>query len=271
MHGLVETPENLLKYSEDITQSDWSTTAGTVTSNAIAAPDGSLTADLFDKTVDEASELRQIITGTAVSTYYTFSVWLKKYTDDAVNISIYDNTSNNHIASKLCDLSSGEWERFSVGGITNGSDGNIKIFIHLWTGATNAYSWGAQLSKGAPIPYIKTEASVYAGPYVGIDFDPEYNLKTSGRKVETRQRVWDGSEKVYKWGEYEEFKMSVAYMPALDGKTITDWWTANTELLYIDIDTKVSSVHLVNKEQPVNQLTPPYTGLWKGKIELGTY
>ena len=106
----------------------------------------------------------------------------------------------------------------------------------------------------------------------GVDVEPEFDYKFSAKKVETRHRARDGSEYVYKWGQYEDIKLTVKYVSSSFQDTVNTWWSNNTDLLWMEEGgTVVSSVHLINKAQPIDQFVKPYTDLWKGKIELGGY
>ena len=92
-NGLVEdVPYNLFNYSEDFSNTYWGKTSGTITSNAITAPDGTPTADLFTKTVafNTVSNISRSLT-----TYYlgvvTISLYVKQNVGNIVGIRLASN------------------------------------------------------------------------------------------------------------------------------------------------------------------------------------
>lgn len=106
----------------------------------------------------------------------------------------------------------------------------------------------------------------------GITVNPEYNFKDSGKKIESRHRTRDGSEFVYKWGEFGRITMSIMYVNSSFKTIVNSWWSDNTDLLWMEEGgTDVTSVHLINSAKPIDQFIKPYDDTYKGKIELGTY
>jgi hypothetical protein len=65
---------------------------------------------------------------------------------------------------------------------------------------------------------------------------PEYNYKDSGKKMESRHRSRDGSEFIYKWGDYDLFDMEVQFVNQTFKTLVNDWWTNNDTLLWTDLD-----------------------------------
>lgn len=106
----------------------------------------------------------------------------------------------------------------------------------------------------------------------GLDVFPEYDFKDSGEKIETRLRTRDASEYVYKWSEYQKIKFSVAFVNSEFKSVVNSWWSSNTDLLWMEVGgTSVTSVHLVNKDKPIDRFQKPYTDLFGGTIELESY
>jgi hypothetical protein len=62
--------------------------------------------------------------------------------------------------------------------------------------------------------------------------DPEYDLKDSGSKVESRHRTRDGSEYVYKWGDFDTIEFSLTYLSVAIRTSINTWWADNEDLLF---------------------------------------
>lgn len=106
----------------------------------------------------------------------------------------------------------------------------------------------------------------------GIDVTPEFSLQDGGEKIETRHRARDGSEFVYKWGEFDTIKFDIRFVDSAFKSTVNDWWSTNQQLLWAELgNTDVTSVHITNKKKPIDKFQRPYTSLFNGKIELGTY
>ncbi len=163
--------KNLLNYSQDFDTGNWQRTAISLTANALAAPDGTLTADLLTATGSNAHLLRTAPLGAVA---YTFSVYAKRGNSDWFAMS-----NNGHFA--YFNLATG-----SVGTVGDGSasiqtvgDGWYRcIWVpsdYSWNGAwrvrcavangdintTNqtAYVWGAQLERGTAATAYEPKAA----------------------------------------------------------------------------------------------------------------
>jgi hypothetical protein len=86
LYGYVPEPAatNLCLYSEDQTNAVWVKTNITISSNAVAAPDGATTADLLTRTTTAASGVSQNIAKAASAITYTYSCYVKKSVGDYV-------------------------------------------------------------------------------------------------------------------------------------------------------------------------------------------
>lgn len=193
---------NLGLYSEDFTQSTWTTNAiqTTVTGNATIAPDGNTTADAIYTTTVNDSHYVQQRTGSATSgTTYTISCFVKKLGYDYCRIST-SNTGTcigtfrfstktltisgiNVVANsgRVDELSNG-WFRISVSVLAPASaTWRWNIFIlndsgqDVFTGdiTKGLYAWGFQMEVGSyATSYIATTTA-------SVTRNQELNSRTS--------------------------------------------------------------------------------------------
>ena len=189
---------NIITYSQDRSNAAWTKTNVTVTSNSIAAPDGSTTADKLAATATAATSVYQAVTATA--TRMTFSCFIKGGTRTTANLLMRNNTTATNFTSgglqfaSPIGISGAGWEMIPIVNgwyfcrYTNSPTETINIgdTILLYCGATGGsvtagqywYVWGAQCESGAwntaYIPTTSASASRSAGQY-GIDY-----LNTNG-------------------------------------------------------------------------------------------
>jgi len=191
--GLIETsPVNLLEQSETFNFSPWSPVSTTIGANAIAAPNGTSTAESFTSLATSANHvIYQLLTG--VSGSYTFSAYVKKVNSRYVYIKLVGD-ANDWVAA-VFDLNNGAltksqatgwtglsassesvgngWYRLIVSGsgatsvnfnagiqYTNTGTPIFSSFADatvLGTGSIDYYIWGAQVNIGATAkPYFPT-------------------------------------------------------------------------------------------------------------------
>jgi hypothetical protein len=180
--GLVEVvPYNLFSYSEQFDNSFWNKNDCSVSANAIAAPNGTLTAD---KLIENSSNSVHLIntpnnsvpTGTNTLSVYAKADtrnWILLYLFDGVlgSLTAYFNVSNGTlgtIASGLTasiDSVGNGWYRCSItrtqanagnGGYGLASADNVASYTG--NGTSGAYFWGGQLVAGTSAKdYLKTE------------------------------------------------------------------------------------------------------------------
>jgi len=183
-----EARTNLINYSDFST--NWATTNATKTDDDATGPDGEISAIKLegDSTV-AAHNIKRGNVSVNVSSNYTFSVFAKKGTHDAIGLRLdksdsgaawanfdltngYSKTGGGGTAADIAtieDIGNG-WFRCSVTASTNSSDVNINPHIHLMddyaspASAWNAngkdvYLYGAQLEEGyTPSSFIPTLA-----------------------------------------------------------------------------------------------------------------
>jgi hypothetical protein len=165
-----QNPLNIVAWSEDYTQAVWIKGTGvTVTPNATAAPDGSLTADLVTYDGSDIARsspqnrmqqnLSYFGSGTSVNGQsYTLSVWLRGDSPQTVRL------HGNAISSVLCNVTT-TWQRFSVTGVGNGSLSLIAILQDVSNAPFSVYTWGFQYETNATATnYAKTMSQGGTGP-----------------------------------------------------------------------------------------------------------
>ena len=160
---------NQLLYSEQFDNAAWGkslygvASAPVVTANYGIAPDGQTTADRVvfalngGTTIDDRSELQQMLT-TVAGTTYTQSVWLKT-TDGSTKVL---QLSFNGDATKLITVT-GTWQRFSNTGVASDTIRGFRLALRGTTGTSDSADllvWGAQQGVGNyPTSYIATTSA----------------------------------------------------------------------------------------------------------------
>lgn len=190
-------PHNLLTYSEQFDNAAWTKTNATISANAIAAPDGTITADKFIPSGASAPDIRTTLT--FVASAYHLSVRVKKG-EDASIAGINFSCAGTAAADVTVNIETGALIG-SAGApvISYGSeslgDGWYRVYANInntfagsttarfalrdisdnayagGNGVTGIYLWGAQLNLGSSaLTYIPTTtAAVYSLP---IDHNP---------------------------------------------------------------------------------------------------
>lgn len=189
-----EQQTNLLTYSSEFDNAAWFKGAGvTVTINQVAAPDGTVTADLITSPEDQGCYENLLSVGTGVTV--TNSIYIKAGTatqllfrdDLGTGRHIVINPETGQITgSSGTILSSGSssmgngWYRYYMTYVTDSV--NARNWVRNNTAGTlTYYTWGAQVEVGAfPTSYIPTTSAAVTraadnASMVGTNFSSWYN------------------------------------------------------------------------------------------------
>ncbi len=198
-------PHNLLTYSAQFDNAAWTKDNCTATANAIAAPDGTVTADMI---TDGASGSPSLYLTSAVtisaSVPHTASGYVKRGNTDWIRFIVQDGSFGNQTAvwfnlatgattsgGTLTSVGNG-WYRFSVTA-TIGSATTAEYQINTAAASSSNtrvsggtyYLWGAQLSQGSIAgDYTPTTSAAVYGPR--FDYDP-VTLAAKGLLIEEQR------------------------------------------------------------------------------------
>jgi len=165
-----EQRTNLLTYSEEFDDSDWTKNNSTITANTVVAPDGTLTGD-FDVPDGVTPFVSQSFASVSGQTY-TLSFYAKKENYDFIRVNFSSTgfttftfawfdltngtvgTTGNSPTTSITDVGNG-WYRCSIskaatttttssGGFSVGSADNVQT---EGDGTSGIYIWGAQLEE----------------------------------------------------------------------------------------------------------------------------
>jgi len=162
---------NLVLHSQDLTAAAWVKGGVTVASNALAAPDGTMTADTV--TIAGSGEtLYQLVPVTA-STTYTFFFFAKRGTAPDLFYSIYNETGGTNVVAPTSYFAqtSTDWKRIALTFTTPVGCTTVRVAmlrdtpastgtVHFWQADTFAGSF----PNGAPIiPTTTASLGIGAG------------------------------------------------------------------------------------------------------------
>ncbi len=183
-----EQRTNLLLRSEEFDNASWAKlNSVTITANAIAAPNGTITADKIVEPASSAGKPVVQLVNLAASTTYTASVYFKaaerptilfhvRKSDYSTRFGGFFNTSTNTFTAETAsggvldsfvfrNIGNGWYQCSITGNIGANTAGIVTIymanssnnFAYTGDGTSGFYLWGAQLEAGAfPTSYIPT-------------------------------------------------------------------------------------------------------------------
>lgn len=187
---------NIILQSEDFSNAAWSITAGSITANAVAAPDGNTTADKFTESTGTSDFALYDTTPFASQTTASFSVFAKyagrfiglrffnaandyvtvifNLQTGAVTQSTTSGATYSGVSSSITDCGNG-WYRCSVTGTRASGTTYYSLDLansgtptlnsggdttYTGDGTSGAYFWGAQVESGSTLStYIATTSA----------------------------------------------------------------------------------------------------------------
>lgn len=206
--------KNLLGFSEAFDNAAWTKSNSSITANATAAPNGTLTADkLVENTANSTHETSISIAVTS-GVPYTASVYVKAAERPTISLvldtgftesrtwfnltTLTATTTTGSITSSYIQPVGNGWFRVGVTQ-TATSTTNANLRFRIWTGTTTVYIgdgtsgvflWGAQLSASASLdPYVNNpvaapSSTAYYAPR--FDYDP-VTLQPRGLLIEEQR------------------------------------------------------------------------------------
>ena len=160
---------NLLQYSEQFDQADWTNSGSLITPNREVAPDGTLTADMLST---GSTNLYQTFTNNI--TTYTASVFVKSAGADSVQLGLFGGlaglnanstfsfATNTISSTGTVDSVSSQpygsgWYRIII---TATATGTATPQVRLFSINGDTYIWGAQLEESSTVtPYVKSDVT----------------------------------------------------------------------------------------------------------------
>ena len=180
---------NLLLRSEEFDNASWGKTRSSVTANAIAAPNGALTADQLIEDGSASTTHFVTVTATVTTSTYTHSVYAKPSGRNHIALQGFNGASNptayfniatgvvgttTGVASTAITPAGNGWYRCSITyAVTSGTVTTAAVYLanadnsptYTGDGTSGIYVWGAQLEQSATAgEYIPTTSTINSAP-----------------------------------------------------------------------------------------------------------
>jgi hypothetical protein len=177
-NGLVEIPRtNLLTYSEQFDNAIWTKTGSTITANSTTAPNGTLTADTINISVQDVERvIQRVLTGVSITGItYRASIWVKGQGTNIgklVRFRVKRNSGGSMSDAIINHTLTSDWVRISIGFTGIADNTGVSFGFDGATGYADSFDvWGAQLEQGvSATEYIPTVASIRT-KFAGITQD----------------------------------------------------------------------------------------------------
>lgn len=101
-----------------------------------------------------------------------------------------------------------------------------------------------------------------------------HSHKRRKRQIRNAHRARAGGHYLYKWGDFEKFRVPVEFLSPANAGIVNSWWDTNTQLILFITSggsTQVNSVMIMNDESPLQQMQKPWFEHFKGVIDLEGY
>lgn len=205
---------NLLLRSAELEHAGWIKSLATVTPNAIAAPDGTTTADKLveDSTATNTHKVQQVLSKASSALTYTASICIKAAECTQVVLYLAGSSGEGNAVNTLVDLAAGTvsapsyagtfstggaatiqslpngWYRVAITGTTDTAT-SVYLTVRLRNGSTTytgdgtsgVYVWGAQLELGSfassyiPTTSAQVTRSLDVARVTGANFSSWFN------------------------------------------------------------------------------------------------
>jgi hypothetical protein len=222
--GVIRTATtNLLLRSEEF-ETTWTTARASVSSDLIASPSGTTTADkLVEDTTQTSTHLAQQSVSVTTGTAYTFSLFAKAGERNFVQLVLQGQFAT--VTSAIFDLSTGVvgattgtpstsavllsdgWWRLSItatANATGSTSAQVRVSnssataTYTGDGTSGIYLWGAQLEQSTTVgEYIPTTSTINSAPR--FDHNPTTGESLGLLVEESRQNLLEYSEDISQW------------------------------------------------------------------------
>jgi hypothetical protein len=196
---------NLLTYSEDFGNADWSKTNMAVVTNTAISPFGGLTADRATSQDVAFDFFSQTVTA-VIGQYYTVSFYVKAATTSTFAFRSWLNSGGVNYFKIITPTN--EWQKVELTVAASGTSLLFQNSILSTGGVFDIYIWGAQLTESAkPLPYVKTLASAVTKTFTET-LRVEYDAATGenlGALIEGGStNTLTKSEEISQWSVYNQ-------------------------------------------------------------------